>query len=126
MTTGEALVVVLGLASIAWVNWYFFVAGRREAVAAPVGAGGPQRIRVVVSGGYDPAVIRVRAGRPVSLEFDRRETSGCTEEVVLPDFGIRAFLPPHHTTAIEFTPPRPGTYEFTCGMSMVRGRIVAE
>ena len=86
---------------------------------------GPQRVRIIVRGGYDPAVIRVRAGRPVRLEFDRRETSGCTEEVVLPDFGLRTFLPPHQTTPIEVTPPRPGTYEFTCGMSMVRGRIVA-
>jgi plastocyanin domain-containing protein len=83
-------------------------------------------VRIVVSGGYDPSVVRVRAGRPVRLEFDRRETSGCTEEVVLPDFGIRKFLPPFETTPIEVTPPHPGTYEFTCGMAMVRGKIIAE
>jgi plastocyanin domain-containing protein len=68
----------------------------------------------------------VRAGRPVRLVFDRQETSGCSEEVVFGDFGIRRFLPPHARTAIELTPPAPGTYEFTCGMSMLRGRLVAE
>jgi plastocyanin domain-containing protein len=62
----------------------------------------------------------------VRLEFYRDETSGCTEEVVLPDFGIRTFLPPHRTTSVEFTPERVGTYEFTCGMGMVRGRVIAE
>jgi len=68
----------------------------------------------------------VRAGRPVRLEFDRQETSGCTEEVVLPDFGIRTYLPAHKTTPVEFTPTRPGSYEFTCGMAMVRGKIIVE
>jgi plastocyanin domain-containing protein len=125
VTTSDVVVIALGVAAVVWVNWYFFLAGRREvAVSAPAGSG-PQRVHIVVSGGYEPSVIRVRAGRPVRLEFDRRETSGCTEEVVLPDFGVRTFLPPHETTPIEVTPPRPGTYEFTCGMSMVRGKIVA-
>jgi plastocyanin domain-containing protein len=126
MTTADILVIALGLAAIAWVNWYFFLAERGAVAAATPVAGGPQRVRIVVRGGYDPSVIRVRAGQAVRLEFDRQETSGCTEEVVLADFGIRKFLPPHRTTPIEFTPPRSGTYEFTCGMAMVRGKIIAE
>ena len=81
---------------------------------------------MVVRGGYEPATIRVRAGAPVRLLFDRQETSGCSEEVVFGDFGIRRFLPAHQTTAVDVTPASPGTYEFTCGMSMLRGRLVAE
>ena len=45
---------------------------------------------------------------------------------MFPDFGVRAFLPAHQTTAVEITPAQAGTYEFTCGMSMLRGRVVAE
>ena len=124
MTTAQLVVTAVGLAAIAWINWYFFVApGRRAAVAATSAGTGPQTVEVVVHGGYDPAVVRVRAGRPVRLEFRRTETNGCTEEVVLPDFGIRRYLPAHETTAVEFTPTAPGTHEFTCGMNMVRGRI---
>jgi len=126
VTLADVVVIALGLGAITWVNWYFFVAGRAEVRAVASRRGAPQRVRIVVSGGYDPSVIRVRAGQPVRLEFDRRETSGCTEEVVLPDFGVRKFLPPHQTTAVEFTPASPGTYEFTCGMAMVRGKIIAE
>jgi plastocyanin domain-containing protein len=125
VSTAELLVTLSGLAAIAWVNWYFFLAGGSAAVATAVGSG-PQRTRIVVRGGYDPATIRVAAGRPVRLEFDRQETSGCTEEVVLPDFGIRVYLPAHKTTPVEFTPTRPGSYEFTCGMAMVRGKLIVE
>jgi plastocyanin domain-containing protein len=124
MTSAQIIVTLLGLLAVAWVNWYFFVAGHRAAAVASVDAGGVQRIRVEVKGGYLPAVIRVRAGIPVHLDFHRDETSGCTEEVVLPDFGIRTYLPAHRTTPVSFTPAE-GTYEFTCGMGMVRGTIIA-
>jgi plastocyanin domain-containing protein len=123
VTTSQILVTLLGVAAILWVNHYFFAAGRRAGVVAAGDGPGPQRIRIEVKGGYSPAVVRVRAGRPVRLDFFRDETTGCTEEVVLPDFGIRRFLPAHRTTPVEFTPASPGDYEFTCGMGMVRGRI---
>jgi plastocyanin domain-containing protein len=126
MTGAELAVTAAGLAAIGWVNWYFFLAGRTQAMATVPAGPGPQRIRIVVSGGYSPSTVRVAAGRPVRLEFDRQETSGCTEEVVLPDFSIRTYLPAHQTTPVEFTPTRPGSYEFTCGMAMVRGKIIVE
>ena len=121
MDTTDGLAVAIGLAAIGWINWWFLLARRKPASA--VTAGGVQEVPIVVAGGYDPAEIRVRAGTPVRLLFDRRETSPCSEEVVLPDFGLERFLPAHRTTAVEFLPERPGTYEFTCGMRMLRGRL---
>ena len=85
-----------------------------------------QRVAVTVRGGYTPAVVRVKAGSPVRLEFDRQEQSGCSRELVIPDFGVRTELPPYERTSIEITPPAPGTYAFTCGMGMLKGQIVAE
>jgi plastocyanin domain-containing protein len=119
----ELIVTLLGLAAIAWVNWYFFAARRSHAALAITGPGS-QEIRVIVDGGYSPAAVAVEAGRPVRLLFERRDTGSCTEEVVLPDFGIRRFLPPGDTTAVEFTPAKVGTYVFACGMGMVRGKLV--
>ena len=124
MTPLQIAVTLAGVAAIVWVNWYFFLAAQRPVAAAGAGTG-PQSVRIVVEGGYSPSVVTVEAGRPVRLEFERRESSGCTEEVVVPDFGIRTFLPAHQVTPVQFTPLRPGTYEFTCGMGMVRGRLVA-
>ena len=144
MNGTEWLVVIGGAAAIAWVNWYFFLAQRAAVAAvsrASLSAGGREasdapeaatpeaaipEIAITVRGGYSPAAIRVRAGQPVRLVFDRQDTSGCSDEVVLPDFGVRRYLPAGQKTTIEVTPPRAGRYEFTCGMSMLRGTLIAE
>ena len=118
-------VIVAGLAAIGWVNWYFFFAGRTVAPVLAKGTGMPE-VRIAVRGGYDPATVRVKAGAPVRLVFDRQETSSCSEEVVFPAFGIRKFLPTGKPTSVEITPPAPGRYDFTCGMSMLRGAVIAE
>lgn len=126
MNAADYLVSATALAAIVWVNWYFFVAQRGTVAATPAAGGERQEITVVVRGGYTPAAIRVRVGQPVRLLFDRQETSSCSEEVVLPDFGIRTFLPANRETAVDLTPARPGSYEFTCGMGMLRGKLIAE
>ncbi len=139
MTGIDWMVLLGGVAGIAWVTWYFFLAdqGTVQAVLANTPASGDlpeasapgaaeQSITIVVHGGYSPSTIRVRAGEPVTLVFDRQETSSCSEEVVFPDFGVRKYLPAHAKTTVVLTPPTPGTYEFTCGMSMLHGRLVAE
>lgn len=118
-------VLIAGVALIALVLWYFF--GERDAVRAePVGGGGAQEIKITVKGGYSPNVIVVRQGRPVRLDFYRDETASCSEQVVLPDFGIARDLPAFKTTAVEFTPDRAGEFTFTCGMRMLRGTLVVE
>jgi plastocyanin domain-containing protein len=126
------MVVLAAVGAIAWVNWYFFVAGRTGGAAAlvaasPAGdAAAVPQVTITVDGGYSPNTVRVKAGQPVRLLFDRRDSSSCSEEVVFPDFGVRRFLPTGQRTAIEVTPPAPGRYEFMCGMSMLRGALIAE
>lgn len=85
-----------------------------------------QEVDVTVKGGYQPAAIIVKAGEPVRLNFTRREASTCGEEVVLSGFGKRAHLPENQTVAVEVTPEKPGEYEFTCGMNMYRGKLIAQ
>lgn len=117
--------MLAGAAAIVLVNWYFFVAGRASVVATRRDSGADE-VTITVRGAYEPSVVRARSGRPLRLIFDRQETAGCSEEIVIPDFGIRRFLPPFKQTTIEITPPRAGTYAFTCGMSMLHGTIIAE
>lgn len=114
-----------GLAAVAWVNWYFFLA-KGPAAVARAGAGGVQEVTIAVRGGYEPAVVKVRKGAPVRLTFDRQETSGCSEEVVFPDFGVRKFLPAFEKTVVEIVPAEAGAFGFTCGMSMLQGRLEVE
>src|SRR5262245_43694130 len=73
MGSTEWVVVAGGIAAIAWVNWYFLRSASAHAVAG-------QRVTVVVRGGYDPATIKAAAGKPLTIVFDRQDTSSCSEE----------------------------------------------
>ena len=124
MDSTETLVLAGAVAMIAIVIWYFF--GEREKVAAVVTETGAQEIKITVKGGYSPDVIVVKRGVPVKLEFFRDETSSCSDQVILGDFGIARDLPAFKTTAIEFTPDKTGEFSFTCGMNMLHGKLVVE
>lgn len=125
MTLADIAVLVLGVGLIAWELW-FFLGPRRAGRAVPASQNGVQEVRVVVKGGYDPDTILVEAGRPVRLHFYRDETAECSERVVFETLTIDEALPAFQTKTIEFTPTVPGDYPFRCGMSMLRGRVVAQ
>ena len=125
MDTTEIIVLVSGVALMALVVWYFFLGEGTRATAA-VGAAGVQQIKVTVRGGYTPDVIVVKRGVPVELAFYRAEAADCTEQVVFGDLGISRRLPAFQTTPITFTPERTGEFTFTCGMNMVRGKLIVE
>ncbi len=125
MDTAEIIVLVGGVLLVGFLLWFFFLS-ERERGRAESDAGGVQRIKVTVKGGYTPDVIVVKRGAPVELDFYRDETNSCTEQVIFGDFGISRMLPAFKTTRIGFTPERAGTYIFNCGMNMVRGKLIVE
>ena len=124
MDTTEILVLAGAGVLIALVLWYFF--GEREAVAATTGEAGVQEVRITVKGGYSPDVVVVKQGRPVRLDFYRDETASCSEQVVFGDFGIARDLPAYRSTAVEFTPQKAGEFTWTCGMNMLRGKLIVQ
>lgn len=136
MTGIDLIVIVSALTAIALVNWWFFIAGRSVAVAAPVLASTTAstaaatiaipEIVIVVDGGYAPNTIRAKAGQPLRLVFDRQDDSSCSEEVVIPALGIKKYLPTGERTAIDITPAEPGRIPFTCGMGMLKGTILVD
>jgi plastocyanin domain-containing protein len=123
MDTAEIFVTSGGVLLIAFILWFFF--GPRKATAAAQQSG-RQVARIRVKGGYAPDRIEVQLGRPVRLTFLREETNPCTEQVVLPDFGIVRDLPFGEETSVEFTPDKEGVYPFHCAMNMVRGELVVK
>jgi Cu+-exporting ATPase len=124
--TADRLAAVGGGALLlAGIAVFFF--GKRTGVAAAASPGGTDAtVTVVVQGGYKPDLIVARRGVPLKLVFDRRESSPCSDEIVLPDFGIRRALPAFARTELEIVPERTGEFEFTCGMNMLHGRILVE
>ena len=100
-TADRSIAVAVGAALLVAIYLFFF--GKRKAVFAAAEKTGAQ-----------------------TLIFDRREDSPCSDEIVLPDFGIRRALPAHAKTELTVKPERPGEFEFTCGMNMLHGKILVE
>jgi plastocyanin domain-containing protein len=125
MTVDQVFVTIAGLVASVAVAWFFW-GPRRSAVKAAPTSSGRQEATIVVRGAYSPDVIVVESGKPVRLNFLRQETAACSEEVVFPDFARRAQLPEGELVSIDFVPEDAGEYEFSCGMGMLRGTLIAE
>lgn len=120
------LVNLVGAALIAWIVWYFWLSRRVETVAMGESSrqGLPVDVHITVKGGYRPDTIVLRPGERARLHFTRREASTCGEELLIPSLGKHLYLPENQTVTLEVTPDKPGEHEFTCGMSMYRGRLI--
>lgn len=124
MSATQLLVTLAGFGIIVLIIWYFWL-WKSDEIAAHIGKDGVQVIDVTVKGGYQPSAIVIKAGKPLRLNFTRREASLCGEEVVLPEFGKRVHLPENITVPVEIPPSKPGEYDFMCGMNMYKGKLIA-
>jgi len=125
MTPIDWSIAAAALALIAAVNWFFLGSKGTAVVAVAEQPGGVVDVTVVIDGGYSPSTIEVPAGSRVRLTMDRREDNPCSDELVIPDFSLRRSLPAFAKTVVEFTAPA-GRHEFSCGMGMLHGAIVAK
>jgi len=117
----KSAVTIGGIGLIGLELWWFLLSKPKSQKAKT--NQGIQEIDIAVDGGYEPSRVVVSAGQRVRLNFYRKDPSSCLEEVRFPDFHITQDLPLKQVTPIEFTPNKPGTYDFTCGMNMFRGAI---
>lgn len=125
MDTSQWIVTIAGIALIAAIVVYFFMKGKTVATVAATSQG-IQEQSILVKGGYHPADVQLKRGVPARLIFNRQETTSCSEEVLIPEFGIKRTLPAFAETVVEFTPTQTGTFEFMCGMNMLHGSLVVE
>lgn len=119
----DLIVVFGGIALIGLLAWYFFAP--RRAAAAQL-RGGVQQVDIEVRGGYSPDFVRVSAGIPVRLRFNRQDNSDCTSRVVFPDLRKGVSLAAFDTTAVDLLIEEPGEYPWACGMNMLHGRLLVE
>jgi plastocyanin domain-containing protein len=125
MTPFEWAVALGAVALIAVVNWFFLGKKEKPVTASAASPGGMVDVTVRVEGGYTPSTIEVPAGSRVRMTLDRREDNPCSDEIVIPDFGVRRALPAFATTVLEFTATA-GRHEFSCGMGMLHGAIIGK
>lgn len=86
-------------------------------------SGGVQKISVDASRGYNPSAIQLKAGVPAEITFG--QSSGCTAIVYSSDLGFQEDLTSGPKT-VKLPALQAGTYNFACGMDMVRGTIVVK
>ena len=83
-----------------------------------------QEVRMKVNGGsYQPNVLYIEKDKPVRWIIDGSNMSGCTNEILLPEYNIKKKLSKGETI-IEFTPDRLGEIKFSCWMRMVWGKFI--
>jgi plastocyanin domain-containing protein len=84
-----------------------------------------QRVYVkVTENGYRPSSFRLRRGVRAYITFTREADAVCGEVIVMPKYGIHRTLPPDQPVTVTFLPRDTGTLNFTCGMNMLRGRMI--
>lgn len=117
MRIDEILVIIGGIAGVAFVYWFFLMKKAQAVVAT-------DSLDIIVEGGYTPETISLPLGKTIKLNFLRKDPSSCLEEVVLPDFKVKKYLPLNQKVTIELTPKKTGEFPFSCGMNMFHGKII--
>lgn len=94
---------------------------------APASERSWKEVLVRVRGGrFDPETIHGRVGQRLRISFARADDSSCAERIVFPDLGWSAALPQDREVALDLAPEQPGVHEFTCGLGVLRGRLVVD
>lgn len=121
----KILVTTTGALAIIFTYWFFFSKKEEKAaIAKSRNQNDTNEIEIIVEGGYSPQTIMLQKDKTTRLNFTRRDANSCLEEVVLPDFKIKEYLPLNKTVGIEITPQKAGEYQFSCGMGMFHGKII--
>ncbi len=113
----KILVTIFGVLGIVFTYWFFLMKKERELAVK-------NEVDITVEGGYTPDVISVPLGKLTKINFFRKDSSSCLEEVVLGEFKIRKQLPLNKKVTVEIMPQKRGEFVFTCGMNMFHGKVI--
>ncbi len=115
----KIIVIVSGIGLVGLIYWFFFGKNDQAVIAG-------ETLDVLVDGGYKPEKIRIKKDKTTKLIFERRDPNSCLEEIIIPDFKIKKYLPLNQKVEIIITPNKTGTYQTHCGMGMFHGKIIVE
>lgn len=120
--------------ALAMAAMVFTVACASRTCSSHTGASGkaapqtaPQTATVkVTESGYEPSAITLKGGVPAKITFKRTTDKTCGTEIVLPALKVSKPLPLNKPVVVSFTPKKGQTVAFTCGMNMLKGKVVAK
>jgi plastocyanin domain-containing protein len=85
---------------------------------------GGNRVSIqVTEKGFEPEIVTVQAGQPVTLLVKRTTDATCATELVMKEENINQKLPLNEEVAITFTPKKAGDLVYACGMDMYKGTV---
>jgi uncharacterized protein len=85
-----------------------------------------QRIEMHVKySGFEPAVLHVKKGVPVTFAVFGDEVTGCTSRIIIPSLNISQDIKAGEND-ITFTPTASGGIPYSCWMGMVHGTIIVD
>ena len=120
MNINQFIILISGTVAVAATGWFFFA--KKEDVEEAFGSS----VSIKVDAGYSPSTIVIKKGQPVTLNIERIDASNCLEEIILPEWGIKKYLPVNKEISINLEPKKEGEYPFHCGMNMFHGKIIVE
>jgi len=86
-----------------------------------------QRLTIYVKdNGYETSKSNLKRGVPARITIIRQSEYECGEEIVFPAYKIKRKLPLNKAIVVNFTPRKNGSLSFTCGMDMMRGKLIVE
>ncbi|MBI3576934.1 cupredoxin domain-containing protein [Candidatus Gottesmanbacteria bacterium] len=115
----KLLVSAVGITVIGIIYWFFF--GKKSSFAEA--SEGHGTIEIIVDGGYKPNIIKIPQGKSVILTFIRKDSNTCLEELYIPDYKIKKYLPINTPVIVTLPLPHPASSGFHCGMNMFHGKI---
>ncbi|MBI3980729.1 cupredoxin domain-containing protein [Candidatus Microgenomates bacterium] len=121
MTLDKIIVSLFSLAGIIFTYWFFL--GKKEEKVREVKK---SSVDIVVEGGYSPNIVSLPLGKTTVINFLRKDSNSCLEEVLLSDFHVRKYLPLNQKVAISIMPQKKGEFVYSCGMNMFHGKIVVK
>ncbi len=107
---------------ISIIVWFWFMPSKSSAKKMETDV-----VDIIVDNGvYTPKQIIIKAGKPTTLRFNRKDASPCSAIVIFDSLNINKELPFNEITDFVIDIKEPGEYKFACQMGMYQGVITAE
>ncbi|KKQ76779.1 MAG: hypothetical protein UT61_C0011G0010 [Candidatus Woesebacteria bacterium GW2011_GWA1_39_8] len=119
MSLDKIIVTLASILGIAFTYWFFLGKKEKEIQVS-------DSVDIVVEGGYTPEVISIPKNKTTKINFIRKDSNSCLEEVILGDFKIKKYLPMDQKVTIELTPKKTGEFTYSCAMNMYHGKIIVK
>lgn len=119
MSLDKIIVTLASILGVGFTYWFFLGKKEKEIQVS-------DSVDIIVEGGYTPEAISIPKNKTTKINFIRKDSNSCLEEVILGDFKIKKYLPLNQKITVELTPKKTGEFTYSCAMNMYHGKIIVK